>query len=137
MSDMKVKVGKKYFYPDATVDCSNLADSSTFTETPRLIVEVLSKSTRRMDETTKRMAYMQIETLQEYILIEQDFVKVEVIRRRVGWLPEHYYLGDTVNIESIGLMLSVEDIYDRIQNEDVTDWLNQKAREAQQEQPTS
>ena len=45
-SDMKVKVGSKYFYPDVLVDCSNLSDDSTFTETPILIVEVLSKSTR-------------------------------------------------------------------------------------------
>ena len=130
MSDMKVKVGKNYFYPDVLVDCTNLSDDSVFTETPRLIVEVLSKSTRRMDETTKRMAYIQLETLLEYVLIEQDFVKVEVIRRSSGWLPAHYYLGDEVVFESIGLTLAVEDIYDRVQNEDVTDWLAKKAREA-------
>ena len=59
MSDMQVKIESKYFYPDVLVDCSNLSDDSTFTETPILIVEVLSKSTRRADETTKRMAYMQ------------------------------------------------------------------------------
>ena len=58
VSDMQVKVGSKYFYPDVLVDCSNLSDESTFTETPILIIEVLSKSTRRTDETTKRMAYM-------------------------------------------------------------------------------
>ena len=67
------------------VDCSNLPDDSHFTESPTLIVEVLSKSTRRMDETTKRTAYQQITTLQEYILIEQDFVDVEVVRRSRGW----------------------------------------------------
>ena len=130
MSDMKVKVGKKYFYPDVLVDCTNLPDSSVFTETPRLIVEVLSKSTRRRDETTKRVAYIQLETLLEYVLIEQDFVKIEVIRRSEGWLPEHYYLGDEITFESIELTLTVEEIYDRVQNEDMTDWFAQKAREA-------
>ena len=129
-SDMKVKVGKKYFYPDVLVDCTSLPDSSVFTETPRLIVEVLSKSTRRMDETTKRVAYTQLETLLEYVLIEQDFVKVEVIRRSEGWLPAHYYLGDEVTFESIGLTIAVEEIYDRVQNEDMTDWFAKKAREA-------
>ncbi len=129
MSDMKVKVGKNYFYPDVLVDCTNLPDSSVFTETPRLIVEVLSKSTRRMDETTKRVAYMQLETLQEYVLIEQDFVKVVVMRRSEAWLPEYYYLGDEITFSSIELTLLVEDIYERVQNEDMVEWLAKKALE--------
>lgn len=132
MSDMQVKVGKKYFYPDVLVDCTDLPDNSLLTETPRLIVEVLSKSTRRMDQTTKRVAYIQIDTLMEYVLIEPDFVSVEVIRRSEGWLPAHYYLGDEVTFESIGLTIAVEDIYDRVQNEDMTDWLLKKAREAEE-----
>lgn len=123
MSDMKVKVGSKYFYPDVLVDCTNIPDDSVLTESPLLIVEVLSKSTRRTDETIKRVAYMQIETLQEYVLIEQDFVQIEVIRRSAGWLPEHYYLGDDVVFESIGLTLTVEEIYDRVLNEDMVEWL--------------
>ncbi len=93
------------------------------TKTPRLIVEVLSKSTRRTDETIKRLAYMQIETLQEYVLIEQDFVQIEVIRRSAGWLPEHYYLGEEVVFDSIALTLAVEEIYDRVHNEDMVEWL--------------
>jgi len=122
-SDMKVKVGSKYFYPDVLVDCSNLTGDSYYTEQPTILVEVLSKSTRRMDETTKRMAYMQIPSLQEYILIEQDIVDVEVIRRQTGWLSEHYFLGDELTFSSIGLTLTVEDIYERVQNSDVKEWL--------------
>lgn len=130
-SDMRVRVGSNYFYPDVLVDCTNIADDSTFVEAPSLIVEVLSKTTRRMDETTKRVAYMQIESLQEYVLIEQDFVKVEIMRRSANWQHEYYYLGDEVFFESIGLTVSVEDIYDRVQNEDVAEWLEQKARVAE------
>lgn len=123
VSDMKVKIGSKYFYPDVLVDCSNLTGDSYYTEQPIILVEVLSKSTRRMDETTKRMAYMQIPSLQEYILIEQDIVDVEVIRRQTGWLSEHYFLGDELTLSSIGLTLTVEDIYERVQNSDVKEWL--------------
>ncbi|HQV21772.1 MAG: Uma2 family endonuclease [Moraxellaceae bacterium] len=128
ISDMKVKIGSRYFYPDVIVDCSNLTGDSYFTEQPKILVEVLSKSTRRMDETTKRMNYMQIPSLQEYILIEQDFVDVEIIRRETGWLSEHYFLGDELTLSSIGLTLTVEDIYERVQNNDVKEWL-----ESQQE----
>lgn len=128
ISDMKVKIGSRYFYPDVIVDCSNLTGDSYFTEQPKILVEVLSKSTRRMDETTKRMTYMQIPSLREYILIEQDFVDVEIIRRETGWLSEHYFLGDELTLSSIGLTLTVEDIYERVQNNDVKEWL-----ESQQE----
>lgn len=130
-ADMKVRIGSKYFYPDVMVDCSSLSDDSYFTETPTLLVEVLSRSTRRMDETVKRAAYTQIPTLQEYLLIEQDFVDIEIIRRANQWRSERYYLGDSITLEAVGLTLTVEEIYDRVQNADMTEWLEQKAREAQ------
>jgi Uma2 family endonuclease len=122
ISDMKVNVGTKYFYPDVLVDCSGLNDDSHVTQNPTLIVEVLSKSTRRMDETTKRIAYTQINTLLEYVLIEQDFVDIEVIRRRNGWQSEHFYLGDSVTFEAIGLTLTVEEIYARVNNPELVEW---------------
>ena len=131
-SDMRVKVERNYFYPDVVVDCSNLSDDSTFTATPTLIVEVLSKSTRRIDETTKRVAYTQLDSLLEYALIEQDFVQIEVVRKSTGWRPKHYYLGDSILFESIGLTVSVEEIYDRVKNEDMVDWLAKKALEVEQ-----
>lgn len=124
-SDMKVKVGSKYFYPDVLVDCSDL--NGYFTESPIILVEVLSKSTRRMDETTKRVIYLQIPTLQEYVLIEQDFVKIEVVRKSEGWQPMRYYLGDEITFASIGLTLTVEEIYQRVNNEEITEWLAIKA----------
>jgi len=127
VSDMKVKIGSKFFYPDVMVDCTTLPGGSVYTDNPTLIVEVLSASTRRLDETTKRVAYMQIPALQEYVLIEQDFVKVEVMRRSEGWLSAKYYLGDEVTFESIGLTVKVADLYDRVENADMAAWLRGEA----------
>lgn len=128
MSDMKVRIanGSKYYYPDLLVNCPPV--NGYFTETPTMIVEVTSKSTRRTDETEKRMAYMQIDTLKEYVLIAQDYAEVEVIRRDEGWQSSKYQLGDNVTFTSIGLTVSVEDIYDGIQNKDVSKWLQQKSK---------
>jgi len=130
-SDMKVKIGSRYFYPDVLVDCAEYAGDDQFTETPTLIVEVLSKSTRRMDETVKRSSYSQIDSLQEYLLIEQDIVDVELVRRSNGWRSEHFFMGDQFTLESVGLTLSVSEIYDRVKNADVTDWLLQQAAQAE------
>jgi Uma2 family endonuclease len=123
---MKVKVGSRFFYPDVLVDCHFDESKPYYTESPVIIVEVLSKSTRRMDETTKLMSYINIPSLQEYVLIEQDFVDIEVVRRSEGWQPRHYFLGDQVHFEAINLTLSVEEIYSRVKNEDMLEFLVQK-----------
>lgn len=126
-SDMKVNAASNFYYPDTIVDCNFDETTPYYTQTPKLIVEVLSKSTRRTDETIKRTAYLNISSLEEYVLIEQDIVDVEVIRRSEGWQSSHYFLGDDVTFEAIGLTLSVEEIYHRVNNEDVIEYLEQKA----------
>lgn len=128
-SDMKVKVGSKYFYPDVMVDCSK-DEYDYYTENPTIIVEVLSKSTRQHDKTFKREAYFQIASLKEYVLIEQDFVEVELWYRGLDqhWQQKVYYLGDDITFDSIGLTVSVEDIYQRVKNEDMLAWLEKKVQ---------
>lgn len=134
---IKVKVANqqrgesRYFYPDVVVDCSiEKADRQMLT-TPVLVVEVLSASTHKYDETTKFQIYASIPTLQEYILVEQTSAKIEVQRRRTNWMIEKFFLGDLITFESIGLTLAVEEIYDRVDNEEMTEWLAQKAYEAE------
>jgi Uma2 family endonuclease len=109
------------------VVCKDTSDNDYYAETPVILVEVLSKSTRRMDETTKKMAYQAIPTLQEYVLIEQDIVDVEVCRRSEGWVSRHYFMGDSVTFEAVGLTLPVEEIYFRVENDDVKSFLEERA----------
>jgi Uma2 family endonuclease len=125
-SDMKLRINSNFFYPDVMVDCHFDNSEPYFTETPIIIVEVLSKSTRKKDTTLKFISYINIPSLQEYVLIEQDFVDVQVFRRSEGWLVRHYFLGDEITFESIGLTLSVEDIYHRVQNDDMVEFLANK-----------
>ncbi len=124
-SDMKVKVGKNFFYPDVMVDCSD-DNNDYFTQSPTILVEVLSKSTRQHDKTFKREQYLKIPTLQEYILVEQDFVDVEIQRRRNGWQSEHFYLNDEVEFTSIACTTTVAEIYQRVNNDDMLQWLEKQ-----------
>ena len=118
-SDTKVKISDlAVFYPDVMVVCDPM-DNPYYTEKPLIIVEVLSKSTRRKDETTKRRLYQSLPSLQEYVLIEQDIVDIEVCRRSEGWQPEHYFMGDDISFIAIDLTVSVNEIYERVENEDV------------------
>ncbi|MGN7611771.1 Uma2 family endonuclease [Magnetococcales bacterium HHB-1] len=97
-STFKVKTSKRKFrYPDVIVRCDDPHDNhELYTEKPIIIVEVLSKSTRRSDKTKKMLEYINLPSLKEYVLIEQDIVDIEVLRRSNGWRSEHFYLGDKV-----------------------------------------
>lgn len=125
-SDIKVRTdaGNKYFYPDVLVSCNNEDGDSVFTESPRLIVEVLSKSTRKYDKTFKRICYQAIPSLEEYVLIEQDHVEIEVCRKSQNWKSEFYFIDDEITFDSIDLTLLVLDIYKRVDNEEMREFLN-------------
>lgn len=125
-SDMKVRVVDDYYYPDVLVVCDHQNNDYGVTDTPIIIVEVLSKATRKIDQTLKRHAYLRLESLQEYVVIEQDFVDVEILRRENHWQSEHYFMGDELYLESIDLHLPVEIIYERVENEDVLNYLQQQ-----------
>ncbi len=120
-SDMKVRAdkGKKYFYPDVIVSCTKGDGNSHFEESPRIIVEVLSSSTRKFDQTSKRLVYQNITTLEEYVLIEQDRVEIQVFRRADNWQSSYYYIDDEITFTSIGLTLPVLEIYQRVENDDM------------------
>ena len=122
MADIKVKLGRDYVYPDVLVDCGKMRGDDLFAGSPVIIVEVLSRSTRKTDMTTKLIRYINLPSLQEYVLIEADMVLVQVMRRSKGWMPEYFFLGDDVYFESIDLSLPVEAIYDRVDNVDMNEF---------------
>ena len=119
IADMKVKAGQHFFYPDVIVDAQNINGDACYTEFPLIIIEVLSKATRKIDHTIKRQAYQNLSSLQEYVLIEQDFVDIRICRRSKHWQSEHYFLGDQLYLESVDFSLPVETIYARVDNEDM------------------
>jgi len=131
-SDMKVKASNCFFYPDVMVVCDDDKGDEYFTEAPVIIVEVLSKSTRRLDKATKMAIYKTIPSLQEYVLIEQDVIDVEVCRRSGGWVSEHYFLGDDITFESIDITLSCAAIYHRVNNEELQAYLQAQTDNSEQ-----
>ncbi|OUY06561.1 Uma2 family endonuclease [Acinetobacter populi] len=112
INDMKVRIEDNFYYPDVVVDCSQIANDAYFVETPILIVEVLSASTKSYDKTFKLQQYKKIPTLQEYVMIEQDTQLVEVLSRLDNWQPHYYEAGEDFILQSVGLKLAVADVYD-------------------------
>ncbi|PWQ96020.1 Uma2 family endonuclease [Leucothrix pacifica] len=131
--DMLLKTAEdKYRYPDLMVVCEDDESTDDYVrENPTLIVEVLSASTRRVDKTDKHREYLELPSVQEYVLIEQDFVEIAVWRRSANWQVTYYYLDQDVTFESVGITLSVGDIYQRVDNVDMQAFIEQKAQESE------
>lgn len=122
--DVRVKAAGNYFYPDVVVDCDASTDAdSLYAQKPRLIVEVISRTTRHKDKGTKLLSYINIPTLEEYVMIEQDFVSIEVLRKKDNWVPRHYTLGDNIHFDSINCTVSVETIYHNVDNQDMNEFI--------------
>lgn len=121
-TDVKLKTStNSYRYTDGMVVCDD-SGGEYYTETPIIIVEVISKSTRHIDRGEKLLEYINIPFMKEYVIIEQDFVSIDVLRKTEGWVPRHYILGEDLHFESIDLTLSVEEIYHRVANEDMDEF---------------
>lgn len=118
-SDFRVKVsGRMYTYPDVSVVCGEprVAGDDNLLN-PVVIFEVLSPSTERHDRGLKFQHYRTIDSLQDYILVHQDQVRIEQYTHRPDhtWTLRDYQLQqEHLKIDSIGVSIVIERIYDRV-----------------------
>lgn len=122
MSDMKVNLKSLqqnktiFYYPDILASC-NPQDQDPFSVNyPCLIIEVLSPSTEVTDKREKLVNYKTISSLQEYVLISQDQVNVEVYRHDLAgnWTREVLGEEHDLRLNSVNLTLTMADIYEDV-----------------------
>ncbi len=73
-----------FYYPDVVVSCHPTGVQRQFVQLPTLIVEVLSPSTETIDRREKKMNYLQVQTLEEYVLVAQERREVTLFRCATG-----------------------------------------------------
>ncbi|MEL6489576.1 MAG: Uma2 family endonuclease [Cyanobacteria bacterium J06621_3] len=118
-SDVKVMVqdGLFFRYPDVSVSCDDeVRSDTTYYQSPKLIVEVLSNSTEKVDRDDKFHEYIQIPTLEEYVLVSTKQMRVECFRRGEGrmWLYFAYQAGEIVEIASMDVEFPIEKLYKNV-----------------------
>ena len=102
-ADMKVRVDEAFYYPDIVVTRGDLDPAARYLSDPVLIAEVLSSSTEARDRLEKMVSYLSLSSLKEYLLVAQDEVLVEILRRiDTGWQIETCSYGDRLTLESDG-----------------------------------
>lgn len=121
-SDLRVKIQKsgRFTYPDVAVVCGRLELATEQRDTllnPRVLIEVLSESTKDYDRGEKFEQYRSIPSFAEYLLVAQDRHHVEHhVRQQDGrWLLEETdAVADSVTLESIDCRLALSDIYAKV-----------------------
>ena len=116
MADVKVRIETANcgFYPDLLVTCAESDRSDRYVKrSPVVVVKVLSASTAAFDLGEKFAAYRQLDSLREYVLIDQERVRVQVFRRLDDqWLVDSVGPGERLILESVGLAFAVEKVYE-------------------------
>ena len=126
-SDMRVlaATSKKsdYFYPDVVVTCGKRKFDDKKKDVllnPQVVIEVLSKSTKLKDRNEKFEAYTALESLTDYVLVEQDTMRIEHYVRideenwKVRLLSKN---SDELVFDSIGCRVALADIYNEVRFE--------------------
>lgn len=129
IADVKARVeaANSFYYPDVMVSCDQHDDRAVFTSSPVLIVEVLSRSTASIDRREKVLAYKQIDSLQEYLIVHQSKKRVELHRRNKQgqWEILEFGPGSEMLLESLPtgpLTLSIEAIYEDVDLPPESEW---------------
>lgn len=82
-SDMAIATADRSMrYPDLTVDCGKYGDAADrLLHDPRVVIEVLSPSTRRSDEGVKLAEYRSLPGVDTIALIDPDTERCRVLQR--------------------------------------------------------
>ncbi len=104
-----------FYYPDVMVTCDDRDRDNRYCRYPKLLIEVSSNSTAEKDRGEKLLAYLQNETLEEYVIVAQDRPEVAVHRRSNNWGREELQGFDAaLELRSIGLTLTLREIYEGV-----------------------
>ena len=119
-SDMKVDASHKgnalFYYPDIMVSCTR-DHSNKFVETnPLVIAEVLFPTTEARDRIEKLRAYTSIPGLQEYILVSQDKIAIDLYQKIGNDWEIHRLNGEQqeLHLASIDYTAKLKEIYEDI-----------------------
>ena len=118
-SDVKVNIlnTPNYTYPDLSVTCDDRdREHPLYITYPCLIVEVLSDSTEAYDRGKKFEKYRRNPNLVDYVLVSSDEIAIDIYHKNAAgeWVILSYREGDIVELESINLSLSIEQLYEEI-----------------------
>jgi Uma2 family endonuclease len=121
-SDLRIHIPKNtlFTYPDISIICGEIETVEDKFDTvinPSVIIEILSASTRNYDKGEKFTLYREIDSLQEYILIDSERIMVEKFIRNSdnSWqLTEYKAIEQSFNITTVSIEMQLSTVYEGI-----------------------
>ena len=112
-SNLKVEVMGHVRYPDGYIACSPIVPGATSAADPVVIFEVLSKGTALTDRIIKNREYRTIATTTHYVMLEQDGIAAEVLRRDgENWISSLLGAGDTLVLPGVDIAIPLDELYE-------------------------
>ncbi|QDU91373.1 hypothetical protein Pla175_47950 [Pirellulimonas nuda] len=107
----------RYYYPDCLIVCDDPPTSEMWTEKPALVMEVLSRSTRRIDLMEKKDGYLALPSLKVLLYVEQERAYVHCYRRSDNGFEFEAYEGldAVVPLPEFRIELPLSTLYQRIE----------------------
>jgi Uma2 family endonuclease len=120
VSDMKVRIeaADAFYYPDVVVSCDPRDRvGEYYKQHPCLIVEVLSESTEAFDRGNKFAVYRQLESLEEYVLVDSRTMGVDAFHRNPEqrWVLYPFRAGEEVVFSSVDLHCPIALLYENVE----------------------
>lgn len=103
--------------PDITVECGEAGRREMTVRDPRVVVEVLSPSTRTFDRFRKLVEYQSIESLQHILLVDTEAPRIDVVTRgaAAGWSTSQYEgLEAIIELPAIDANLKLADVFEGV-----------------------
>jgi Uma2 family endonuclease len=118
-SAMKVRVEARnsFYYPDV-LGCCDLQDGlEGYLLRPCFVIEVLSPSTAAIDQREKRLAYLTMKSLDEYVIVDQSRMQVAVYHGGQGpWASEVLRAPeDVLKLSCVSVGIALRDIYEGVE----------------------
>ena len=117
-SDFKLHVplgggDEAFYYPDGMIICVPVPGKALFTDSPSVILEVLSPTTRRIDEVQKYRDYITIPTLGTYVLAETDSPFLTLHRREGAGFRREVLAGldSVLELPEAGISIPLAELY--------------------------
>jgi len=123
ISDLRlwIKTEQRATYPDVMVVCGNvdlLKGRADTIVNPQIIIEVLSASTEKLDRGDKFRAYWQLDSLKEYVLVDQYQMRVEYFRRvdeKIWELRIYTKADEILALPALEAALPLSQIYNNVE----------------------
>jgi Uma2 family endonuclease len=116
LADLKLRLAlgedRIVYYPDVMVACQPERWGRDSIAAPRVVVEVLSPTTRHIDLREKALNYRREPSIEDYVILWQDECRARVHRRAQHWSPEHIQGAEAMlALPSLGIELPLADVY--------------------------